>query len=100
MDTTPPPITCTLTTRELAQRSLQWGDLGPLALERTELENGVRSTYPLDMATPIERLAAAETDCCGSWLDISIDRADVVELELTTENPEGLAIIRRMSGLT
>lgn len=99
MDTTPPPVTCTLTTKELAQRTLQWGDLGPLAIDRTELENGVRTTYPLDMATPIDRLATAERACCGTWLDIRLTRADVVTLELTTTNPEGLAIIRSTAGL-
>lgn len=100
MDTTPPPISCTLTTKELAQRTLRWSDLAPIALERTEIDNGVRSTYPLDMAGPIERLATAERDCCGSWLDISVRQTEVVELELTSTNADGLGIIRRMSGLT
>ncbi|GJM39117.1 MAG: hypothetical protein DHS20C19_24840 [Acidimicrobiales bacterium] len=99
MDATPPPVTCTLTTKALAQRTLEWRDLGPLALERTELDDGVRSTYPLDLATPIEQLAGAERACCGSWLDIEVTRTDVVTLELTTTNPEGLAIIRSMAGI-
>ena len=99
-DHTPPPVICTLTTKELAQRTLQWTDLGPLALDRTELASGVRSTYPPDLAEPIEALASAELDCCGSWLDIAVERGDVVTLELTTSNPDGLEIIRRMAGVT
>ncbi|MDW3217769.1 MAG: hypothetical protein R8F63_04075 [Acidimicrobiales bacterium] len=100
MDAPPPPVTCTLTTKELAGRTLEWGDLGPRALDRTELENGVRTTYPLAMAGPIERLATAERACCGSWLDIEVRLDDVLTLELTTSNPDGLAIIRAMSGIT
>ena len=64
-----------------------------------ELANGVRSTYPAELAEPIERLAAAERDCCGTWLDIVVARSEVVTLELTTSNPAGLDLIRRMAGL-
>lgn len=98
-DATPPPVTCTLTTKELAERTLEWSDLGPLAIDRTELDRGVRSSYPLELADPIERLAAAERDCCGGWLDVVVHRTDVVTLELTTDNPDGLEIIHRMAGL-
>ena len=98
-DQTPPLVICTLTTKELARRALQWTDLGPLALDRTELPNGIRSTYPLELADAIEQLASAELDCCGSWLNIAVRRRDVVTLELTTGNPDGLEIVRRMAGV-
>lgn len=96
----PPPVVCTLTTKALAERALEWSDLATLALSALEIEDGVVSTYPLADADRIEALAAAEVNCCGTWLDIATARGEVFTLTLTTTNPEGLDLIRAMSGLS
>ena len=96
---TVPPVVCSLTTKALATRTLEWTDLRGLALSRERLADGARSTFDLADAEAIDRLAAQEIDCCGTWLDITTTRSDVLTLELTTENPEGLDLIRTMVGI-
>ena len=96
----PQPVVCTLTTKELAERSLEWDDLAPVALSREALPDGARATFALADADAIEDLASREMTCCGTWLRIETSRTDVLEMELTTDNPEGLGLIRAMTGLS
>ena len=96
----PPPVVCTLTTKALAAQTLEWNDLAPLALSSVALPNGARSTFALEHADVVEDLATREMDCCGSWLDVSATRGDVITLELTTTNPDGIALIHAVAGIT
>ena len=93
----PPPVICTLTTKERSTRTLEWSDVSPLALSSEWLPNGTRSTFTLDDAAAIEALASLEMSCCGSWLTIETERSDVLMMTITTENPEGLDIIRSIA---
>ena len=96
-----PPVVCTLTTKERAQRGLAWTDLGGLALTSHRIDDGVTSTYSLELADQIEDLATLERNCCGSWLTISTTRSgDVITLQLTTSNPDGLEMIESIAGLS
>lgn len=95
-----PPVVCTLTTKALARRSLEWTDLARLALSREPLPNGARTTFTLADADALEELAARERDCCGSWLHIRTARTDVFTMELTTDNSDGLGLIRSMAGFS
>lgn len=96
-----PPVVCTLTTKERAQRGLAWTDLGRLALTSRRIDDGVTSTYSLELADEIEDLASLERTCCGSWLTIATVRsADAITLQLTTSNPDGLAMIESIAGLS
>ena len=90
---------CTLTTKALVERSLEWSDLRSLALSREALPDGARTTFALADADALEHLASREMSCCGSWLRIETARSDVFTMELTTDNPEGLGLIRSMAGL-
>ena len=95
-----PPVVCTLTRQALTERVLAWHDLAALAITAERIESGVASTYPLDLHVAIVDLAEREHDCCGSWLDAEvIVEGQHVRLELTTVNPNGLPMIRQMSGL-
>ena len=97
---TPPPVVCTLANGPLTQQKLEWTDLAAHAATRTAIEGGAESSYPLDLADQIESLADREVACCGSWLQIAHERDDhVIRLRLTTTNPEGVDLIRTMSGL-
>lgn len=95
----PPPIVCTLTTKEIVEQTLEWSDLRQLARSHEALPNGARSTFDLVHADAVEDLAGREADCCGSWLDTHTERGTVLTLELTTTNPEGVELIRNMAGL-
>lgn len=97
---TPPPVVCTLTTGPLAKQYLEWTDLAAHVATRTAIEGGAESTYPLDLADQIEDLADREVACCGSWLQIEHERNDhTIRLRLTTTSPDGVDLIRSMSGL-
>jgi hypothetical protein len=96
---TPTPVVCTLTTKDRASQSLQWNDLRGLARSGETIPTGARTTYNLEHADAIEDLARREIGCCGSWLDIRITRDDVLTLVITTENPEGVDLIRNIAGV-
>lgn len=94
-----PPVVCTLTTRDRGERELEWSDLGALSLTSEEIADGVASTYPLELGDKVRDLATRESACCGTWLQSTVtDMDDHLRLELTTNNPDGLAMIRSMSG--
>ncbi len=94
-----PPLACTLTVGELAKQTLAWSDLAPAALTHKRIEGGAATTYPLTMVDQIEELANRESQCCGTWLNVAVTRLDAtVRLDLTTANPEGVALIHSMLG--
>lgn len=92
-------VTCSLSLGDRAVRQLEWADLGSLSLTSERIPDGAASTYPIDMADAVEDLANREKSCCGSWLDATTERVgDTIRLEITTKNPDGLAVILSMSG--
>jgi len=97
---TPPPIVCTLTTKDRSARSVEWTDVASLALTGEPLPNGARSTFGLNDADAIEDLAERERSCCGSWLRIETARTDVLTMTVTTDNADGLELIRSMAGVS
>ena len=95
-----PPVVCNLTIGRRAQQQLEWTDLGDHATTRTPIDGGVESVFPLELAGQIEELADRELACCGSWLDISYQRESTAfRLRVTTTNPDGVDLIRSLSGL-
>ena len=99
-DSAPPPVVCTLTTKALAEQTLEWNDISPMALSSVALPNGARSTFALTHAEAVEDLAAREMSCCGSWISISTERTHVLTLELTTTNPDGVELIQSIACVT
>lgn len=96
----PPAITCTLTTDRRIDQQLEWSDLAKHATTCVPIGGGVESEFPLELADQIEDLTERELACCGSWLTIVFHRAvETCRLQLTTTNPEGVDLIRSMSGL-
>jgi len=95
------PVACTLNDEQFQSQCLEWPDLNALSLSAEKIVNGMSSTYPLELLDQIEDLASRESSCCGSWLSIDVRTVDdVVRLTLTTSNPEGLAVINAMAGVT
>ena len=95
-----PPVVCNLTIGRRERQQLEWSDIAEHAVSRFSVEGGAESMFPLKFADQVEELADREIACCGSWLQIAHERtADGLRLRLTTTNPEGVALIRSMSGL-
>lgn len=95
---TVPAIVCTLKPKELATRRLEWSDLSALAVSFEQLPNGVASSYPLELRDDIEDLVDRERSCCGSWMDSALGEVHgLLRLELTTSNPDGVAVIHAMT---
>ena len=91
------PVVCTLTTKALATRSLEWADVVPLAQSVTLIDGGAAAVFGLEHAAAIADLADREADCCGTWLHASVTTdAGAVHLRITTENPDGVELIRSM----
>lgn len=93
------PIVCTLDDGQLREQGLEWSDLAALALSSETIDGGVVSTFAPALFDRVQDLANRESGCCGSWLDVKVSQVDdVVRLELTTANPDGLAVIAAMMG--
>lgn len=107
-DPTPPPVTCTLTRKDLEERSIEWADVRTLAISHERLADGARSVFAAAHAEAVEDLAARERSCCGSWLQVETWRVaaggstsgEELTMECTTTNPDGVALIHSMVGLS
>jgi len=93
-------VICTLTTKDRVSQTLEWTDLQAISRSSEPLPNGARTTYDLEHADAIDDLVRREMHCCGSWLGITTTRAEVLTVEITTENSEGVDLIRNMAGVS
>lgn len=84
----------------LAGQALEWHDLQHLAIEVAALETGARMTFPATLAAAVEDLARREAACCG-FLELTSEvENDLLTLSVTTANPDGLAAISMLAGIT
>ena len=95
-----PLIECSLTGNDMVEQAFSWRELGARALSRERIPNGVSAIYDLSLSDSVEDLARREMSCCGSWLTLITRReSDVIRLEVTSENSDGLAMFVSMAGL-
>jgi hypothetical protein len=100
MTTSNEPIACTLSETGAARQSLEWADLSGHAVSSEQLDTGVAMTFEPGMAAAVEDLAAREAACC-SFLSISTTQTDdEVRIEITSDNPDALPMIRSIAGAT
>lgn len=93
------PVACTLTTKQLAARRLDWADLHRHAVSVVAVPRGAAVMLPGSLAPDVARLVAAERRCCA-FLTITTERIDgLVRLEITSENPDGRPIAAALAGL-
>ncbi len=91
-------VVCNLSIGKRPERLLEWSEVGRLAIETEELDDGIQWQFHDHMAGAVESLAAREIDCCGSWLDATTSRSDGrIRLRVTTSHAAGLDVIRRLS---
>lgn len=94
-----PPVVCTLTTKQQLSQTLEWRDLARARLRSRRVDGGVVVSYPIELVDGIEDLAAREAACC-SFLDIVTTRAgDVVDVSITSVNPDAAPVIDLLAGL-
>lgn len=81
----PPPIACTLTGSDQAERLHDWRQLLAHATSRHAVDGGLRIGLPATAAAQVAELAAAEQQCCG-FFDFTLRLADG-ELHLEVRAP-------------
>lgn len=84
-----PPIACSLEPERVPDRIGDWKALVAAAVSRTEVDGGVRLTFPPGpgLATRVAALAAAEQSCCA-FFDFTV-RITVGATVLEARAPEG-----------
>lgn len=93
------PVACTLTTKQAAERTLEWTDLQHRCTSVESIAGGVRMTMPASMAADVRDLARREVDCCSFLVIETAVEADVLTLDITSPNPDALPIISVVSGI-
>ena len=93
------PVVCTLSTKQLAERTIEWTDLHRHALSVVQVDGGAALMLPGSLAADVEALAAAERQCCA-FLTITTERLDgLVRIEITSDDPDGRPIAEAIAGL-
>ena len=91
-------LACSLPTRQASQQLGEWSVLQGKAVAVTAVTDGVRMTFPADIADEVEDLARREEACC-SFLSIAVHRGTgTVVLEVTSPVPEALPLISMLAG--
>lgn len=87
--TASPPIACSLEPERVPDRLREWKALVAAAVSRTEVDGGVRLTFPPgpDLAARVAELAAAEQSCCA-FFDFTV-RISAAATVLEARAPEG-----------
>lgn len=91
------PIACNLERAELGERKKEWRALIASALiEKRETEVGLRLTFQGTAEKELERLAAAERECCefATWT-VTRHQENEVALDVRTEG-SGVAALHLM----
>jgi hypothetical protein len=94
--TEPVPITCTLTSADLAAQARRWERLIAAALTgRAELADGLRLSFRPEAADELRALVAVEAECCP-WATWRVERA-AGSAVLDVRSPgEGAAVLHAM----
>ena len=92
------PIACTATADRAAGQVREWSDLQQRALDRREIDGGVRLVLPAELTDRVRDLARREAACC-SFLTIStIVEDDLLIVEVTAIDEAARPIIAMLAG--
>ena len=99
-DSATPPIACTLSNDELADRSTEWTELLAQVTEREPTANGIRLGLPNTpaMAATAADLIVREVQCCAFFTFALTVDASGLRLDVSAP-PEGLELVERLFGL-
>ncbi len=94
------PPDCSLSSNEEVSRRLEWSQLLEVVMEIHEVANGVVLDLAADRYGDVIDLVDRELECCGSWLELSVERREkLILLTATSDEADGLTAIRSMVGL-
>ena len=93
------PVACTLTTKQASRQLLEWSELQHHAVRVTAIDGGVRMTFPATIVAEVEDLERREGACCSFLTIATAVESDMLTLEVTTANPDGLAVISMLAGI-
>lgn len=94
----PIPVACTLTTKDAAERVLEWSDVRSHVTSVTRVTNGVEMVFPSAMSAAVHDLAAREAVCCAFLTLVTTDHPDRVELRITSGDPDAAGVIDLLAG--
>jgi hypothetical protein len=93
------PVVCTLTTKDAANQIDQWSELRNHATRIEPLPTGARMYFPAAMRPLIDDLVRREAACCSFVDFLTAGSGDEVMLEVTSPDPDALAVISLLTGL-
>jgi hypothetical protein len=97
-----PPIACTLTGADLADRQRAWLKVGAYSLRCDEISGGLAFDFKAapGVSASLERLIPLEAECCP-WMTFRLDNgAETIRMTVTAAGADGERAVREMfSGL-
>ena len=98
-DSGTPPIACTLSSDELADRSTEWTELLARVAEREATANGIRLRLPNtpQVAATAADLIVREVQCCAFFTFVLDVNATAMWLEVSTP-PDGRELVEALFG--
>lgn len=94
------PVACSLDGLGMKTRSDEWRELiVPNVVDRRVIPSGAGfslRTSP-DVHEELKRLVALESSCCA-WIDWTVDAGEVLRVEATAEQEQGVALLRDWFG--
>ena len=92
------PIACTLPPGGAEAQLGEWRSLRAHLVADEPIPGGRRLSFPIDLAPEVEDLAVREAACCA-FLAIETHReADLVRVEISSEDPAAAPIIEALAG--
>ena len=93
-----PPIACTLTSADLADRQKAWRKVGAYSLRYDEVSGGLALDFKAaaGVARSLEKLVRLEAECCP-WMTFKLDSAaETIRMTATATGAEGERAVRDM----
>ena len=90
------PVACSLEGPRMKTRRDEWRDLlVPNLIERAFIPGGIRLVLRAapGVASELERLIALERSCCA-WIDWKVGEGEVLRVEATADQEEGMVLLR------
>ena len=90
-------IACSLDASGAAEQLASWGDLRPALVRTEKADDGARLWFQATATASVEEVARREAECC-SFLGFHLENeGDVVRLDITSENPEGVGVVHLLA---
>ena len=90
-------VACSLDATGAAQQLASWAELQPTLVRVQKTDDGARLWFRATAATAVEEVAQREAECCN-FLSFHLEaEADQVRLDVTSEQPDGVAVAQLLA---